>query len=58
MMGQTEIVDILLANGADVKSKDKNDETALMAAAFSGRADIVKRLIASGADVCITQRTL
>ena len=49
--GNTEIVKILVAAGADVNMKGEFDDTALHSAASSGHIDIVKILLAQGADV-------
>ncbi|HEX5219758.1 MAG TPA: ankyrin repeat domain-containing protein [Verrucomicrobiae bacterium] len=45
-----ELVDILLSAGAD-PNKSTNDDTPLISAAGSGHLDIVKKLIAAGADI-------
>ena len=44
-------VNALLANGADVNAKDKNDITALMLASEDGHSEVVNALLANGADV-------
>lgn len=41
----------LLAKGADVNAKNKNDGTALMAAAKNGHNEVVQVLLSKGADV-------
>lgn len=48
--GDYDTVKKLIDNGCDVNSKDGNDNTALMFAALSGQANIVKLLIDNGAD--------
>jgi ankyrin repeat protein len=45
------VVEFLVANGANVNTKDAHSETALMMAARAGRGDIVRALIRAGADV-------
>ena len=49
--GDTEKVQALLAQGADVNAKDKGGFTALMDAAWEGHTDTVQALLAHGADV-------
>lgn len=49
--GHEEAVRVLLANGADPNTRDREGITPLHAAASAGYADIVKMLLASGADV-------
>ena len=49
--GHKEIVELLIANGADVNAKDRRGETSLHAAALSPRKEIAELLIAEGADV-------
>jgi Ankyrin repeats (3 copies) len=49
--GNAKEVSRLLAMGADVNAKDKNDATPLHAAAWQGHRDIAELLIAKGADV-------
>ena len=47
--GHTEVVQILLRAGADVKGRDKNRRTALMWAAEYGHTEIVEMLKKAGA---------
>jgi len=49
--GHLEIVDLLLAAGANVDDRSANKNTALMFASSRGHLPIVKRLLAAGADV-------
>ena len=49
----TDIVSLLLANGADVNAKDSYNGTPLNMAAMQGSTDIAKMLIAKGAKVDI-----
>ncbi len=46
--GYTEIVQALLAKGADVNAKKKYGNTALMYAAERGSTDIIQALLANG----------
>ena len=48
---QPEIVDFLLANGADLDVQDAAGNTALMGVSFKGYKDVAKKLIDAGADV-------
>ncbi|XP_058979806.1 KN motif and ankyrin repeat domain-containing protein 2 [Musca domestica] len=43
--GNLEMVQLLLANGADINIQDEDGSTALMCAAEHGRSDIVKHLL-------------
>lgn len=43
--GNIEMVQLLLANGADINIQDEDGSTALMCAAEHGRSDIVKHLL-------------
>ena len=45
------VVKLLLDAGADVDQADKNGQTALIAAVFTGNAQLVKLLLDHGADV-------
>ncbi len=49
--GQVEVMDLLLANGASVESKDKLGRTAVLSAVQSRNAEAVGVLLAKGADV-------
>lgn len=48
---RVDIVQILLANGANVNAEDNEGFTALIIAAERGHTSIVKTLLAEGADV-------
>ena len=50
-VGGKDMVELLLANRADVNSKAIDGETALHEAANNGRKDVVKLLLANKADV-------
>ncbi len=49
--GKVEIVELLIASGADVNARNANGETALMKAVASGRVECVKILINAGAEL-------
>ena len=49
--GHKKIVELLIANGADVNAKSKFENTPLNLAAFWGHKEIVELFIAKGADV-------
>lgn len=51
LYGKTGTVGRSLAQGYDVNSRDPENRTALMYAAFNGQAEIAKMLIDAGADV-------
>lgn len=52
--GKGEVIDALLAAGADIEGHNNNGYTPLAVAASSGRADPLRRLIAAGAAVNAT----
>jgi len=49
--GQKEIVELLIAEGADVNAKDKLGDTPLQVAAYQGHKEIAELFIANGAYV-------
>src|SRR5215470_11946842 len=49
--GNAEMIDALLAGGAEVNNATTNGTTALMLAAAAGKVDAVKALVAKGANV-------
>ena len=53
-LGKTNIVQILIANGATVNARDSNGRTPLMWASMQGQIEAVRVLLASGADVKAT----
>lgn len=55
--GHKEIVELLLASGADVKAKDNNDWTALHGAVQVSQIDIIEMLVKKGADVNATAKS-
>ena len=48
--GETAKVDLLLQHGANVSRKTRNGTTALIAAGNHGNEDVIRRLVARGAD--------
>jgi ankyrin repeat protein len=50
-LGQREVAEVLLANGADVSARDSYFSTPLHRAALFGRNDVVELLIMWDADV-------
>lgn len=51
LLVQNEIVDSLLAHGAQTNGADRNGETVLTLAALAGRTSIVRALVEHGADL-------
>lgn len=49
--GQTKVVDLLIAKGADVNVMDNDGETALMKAASRDKPDVVKALLKGKANI-------
>jgi len=49
--GHRDVVQALLAKGADVNAKNSSGVTALMGAAFKAHRDVVQALLAKGADI-------
>ena len=49
--GRMEVVELLIANGANVNAKDKDGGTPLLHATLSGHRETVELLISKGADV-------
>ena len=49
--GRTEVVQLLIKNGADVNIKNGDGATPLHSAAFLGRIDVAKLLLENGADI-------
>ncbi len=50
------LVELLLAEGADVNAKDKYGQTPLLLAAYEGHKAVVERLVANGANVTATAK--
>ena len=50
-MGIKDVVEQLIAKGADVNAKNEDNNTALIVASINGHKDVVEQLIAKGADV-------
>lgn len=55
--GDVEIVEILIASGADLDATDPSGRTALVAALTRRNHDVVRTLIAAGADVNLAERS-
>jgi len=51
LAGDVELMEMLIANGADVDTRDVHGYTPLLLAIQEGHTDIAKTLIANGADV-------
>ena len=49
-LGHREVVEVLLAHGADLEIRDPKWATPLFLAALSGHLDVVRDLLAAGAD--------
>jgi serine/threonine protein kinase len=54
--GHTDVVDLLLAAGANIRSRNNDGQTVLMIAAKEGHANLVKALIAADAEVAAKDR--
>lgn len=52
-VGQTEIVKLLIQNGADINQKGAQGNTALMGVCFKGSQEMARLLIDAGADIQI-----
>ena len=52
--GHVEVVEALLAKGADINAKTKIGWTALIGASLKGHVEVVKLLLAKGADINAT----
>ncbi|XP_078346989.1 uncharacterized protein LOC144632255 isoform X8 [Oculina patagonica] len=52
--GNVTIIEMVLARGLDVNSKDSNGNTPLMIAAFCGKMEAVNYLLDKGADLSLT----
>ena len=57
MNGRTEVVELLLKNGALSDAADEEGKTPLYAASRNGRAGVVKLLLEHGADINAPTRT-
>jgi uncharacterized protein len=51
--GDTDALDVLLENGADINARKADGETMLMNAAGQGSEDVVAYLLSRGADACL-----
>nr|WP_286672515.1 ankyrin repeat domain-containing protein [Cohnella hashimotonis] len=56
--GDVESVLKLLREGADINATDRDGRTAVLAATYNNRAEVVKALIEKGADINIRDRRL
>lgn len=54
--GRADIVEFLIANGADVNAKNNNGDTALHYAVGNSKLDIAKYLITHGADINVKDK--
>lgn len=54
--GYTDIVDLLLAAGADINAVDENGRSALLRSIVNGRLTMAQKLIEAGADVTLRSR--
>ena len=57
LMGHTEVVALLLEQGADVNAQNRDGATPLHSAAFLGRTETVKLLLEKGADPKLRNNT-
>lgn len=55
--GQSELLGVLLEQGADTLSRDTRGRTALTYAAQKGHATVIRRLISAGADVNVASES-
>ena len=56
LLGDKEIVDVLLAAGADLEARNNDGSTALMTAAFLAHIDVVQALVDAGADIYVKDK--
>jgi peptidoglycan/LPS O-acetylase OafA/YrhL len=56
LMGQAEVVELLISEGADVNQRNRDQGTALHSAAFLGRVESVRLLLEAGADMEIVNK--
>lgn len=51
-----DLVLLALNNGADINTRGPGDQTPLMAAVLSGKAEVVRALLLSGADTTLPEK--